>query len=136
MIARLDVTPNTTEQNQIRAGKSKAEVTNIFFKLRSRYCTTEANYTDRNLRSITRPLYDSRATCCKDVTYQLLVESLVALPSNGSCDTRAWNRSRKRMCLTYSTTVWHLSSSRMRGRSSPLPAATKTSSTLSITPRT
>jgi len=30
MIARLDVTPNTTEQNQIRAGKSEAEVTNIF----------------------------------------------------------------------------------------------------------
>jgi len=52
MTARLDVTSKTTEHNRIvRASKSEAEVTNnIFFKLRSRYCTTDATKltTDRH----------------------------------------------------------------------------------------
>ena len=52
MTARLDVTSKMTEHNRIvRASKSEAEVTNnIFFKLRSRYCTTDATKltTDRH----------------------------------------------------------------------------------------
>jgi len=42
MTARLDVTPKTTEQNQVvRTGKFEVEITNNK-KLRSRYCTVEA----------------------------------------------------------------------------------------------
>jgi len=43
MIGSLDVTLKTIEQNLIvRIGKSEAEVTNTK-RLRSRYCTDEAN---------------------------------------------------------------------------------------------
>jgi len=42
MTARFDVTPKTTEQNRI-VRKSEAEVTNNKKKLRSRYCTIEAD---------------------------------------------------------------------------------------------
>ena len=41
--------------------KSEAEVTNN--KLRSRYCTAEANY--RQARSIARPFCENRATCAE-----------------------------------------------------------------------
>jgi len=44
----------------LRSGKSEAEVTNSR-RLRSTYCTNEANY--RQTRSIARPLCGSRATC-------------------------------------------------------------------------
>jgi len=44
----------------VRIGKSKAELTNN--RLRTRYCTVEANY--RQTRSIARPLCDNRASCC------------------------------------------------------------------------
>jgi len=44
MTARLDITLKTIEQNRIvRSGKSEAEVTNNNKKLRSGYCTAEAN---------------------------------------------------------------------------------------------
>ena len=56
----LNVTPKTTEQNLIvRSGKSEVEVTNNR-RLRSMYCTIEANYWQT--RSIARPLCESRAT--------------------------------------------------------------------------
>jgi len=62
MTARLDVTPKTTEHNQIvRTGKSEAEVTNNKKKLRSRYALLMLT-TDRH-KAIARPLCDSRATC-------------------------------------------------------------------------
>ena len=52
--------PETTEQNLIvRIGESEAEVTNNI-RLRSRYCTVEANY--RQTRSIARPVCGSKAT--------------------------------------------------------------------------
>jgi len=44
MMGSLNVMPKTTEQNLIvHVGKSEAEVTN-YKRLRSRYCTVEANY--------------------------------------------------------------------------------------------
>jgi len=56
----LDVRPKTTEQNLIVcSGKSEAEVTSKK-RLRSRYCTVEANY--REAQSIARPLCNSRAS--------------------------------------------------------------------------
>ena len=61
MTARLDVTPKTTEQNRIvRTDRSETEVTNNK-KLRSRYCTIEANYWQT--RSIAQLFCDSRASC-------------------------------------------------------------------------
>ena len=93
MIARLDITLKTTEQNRIvRTGKSEAEVTItvllhrvtavcLFFikvlqhssnnreKLLSKYCTIEAKYWQT--RSIERPLCDSRATCLSQVRVYL-----------------------------------------------------------------
>ena len=62
MTARLDVTPKTTERNQIvRTNKSETKVTNNK-KLRSRYCIIEAKkHTDRPETS--RGLCNSRATC-------------------------------------------------------------------------
>jgi len=60
MTARLDIKPKTTEHNRIvRTAKSEAKVTNNK-KLRSRYCTIEANY--GQTRSIARPLCDGIAT--------------------------------------------------------------------------
>jgi len=51
MIRRLNVTPNTTEQNLIvRSGKSEAAITNTK-RLRSRYCTVKANETDSKHRA-------------------------------------------------------------------------------------
>jgi len=47
MTRRLNIMPKTTEQNLIvRSGKSEAAITNIGNK-RLRYCTVEANWTDR-----------------------------------------------------------------------------------------
>ena len=63
MTRSLNVTPKTTEQNLIvRSDKSVAYVTNNK-RLRSTFCTIEANYWQT--RSIARPLCDSRArpTC-------------------------------------------------------------------------
>ena len=51
MTRSLKVTPKTTEHNLIvRSGKSEAAITNNI-RLRSRYCTAEANYTDRKHRA-------------------------------------------------------------------------------------
>jgi len=63
MIARLDITPKTTEWNRIlRTNKSEAEVTNNK-KLHSRYCIIEATkHTDR-----------PEASCGLFVTAELLV---------------------------------------------------------------
>jgi len=45
MTARLDIMLKTTQQNRIVCtDKSEAKVTNNKNKLRSRYCTMEANY--------------------------------------------------------------------------------------------
>jgi len=61
MTRSLNVTPKTTEQRLIvRSGKSEDELTNDK-RLRSRYCTVEANYWQT--RSIARPLCNSRASC-------------------------------------------------------------------------
>ena len=51
---------NRTESNIVCTGKSEAEVTSNK-KLCLRYCTIEANYWQ--IRSIARPLCDSRTTC-------------------------------------------------------------------------
>ena len=57
----LNVTPKTTEQHlSVRSDKSVAYVTDNK-RLRSTFCTIEANYW--HIRSIARPLCDSRATC-------------------------------------------------------------------------
>jgi len=57
----LDVTPKKTEHNLIICtGVSEAEVTNKK-RLRSRYCTAEANYWQT--RSTARPLCDSWVSC-------------------------------------------------------------------------
>ena len=59
--ASWTTTPKRTRQNLIvRSAKSEAEVTNNR-RLRSTYCTIEANYWQTG--SIARPLCDSRATC-------------------------------------------------------------------------
>jgi len=60
MTESRDVTPKTTEQNLIvRTGKPEAKVTDNK-RLRSKYCTVEANY--REPRNIARPLCDSRSS--------------------------------------------------------------------------
>jgi len=65
-------TPNRRKQNLIvRSGKPEAEATNNA-RLRSTYCTIEANYWQT--RSIARPLCDNR-TCC-----QTKVEACTAKP--------------------------------------------------------
>jgi len=57
----LNLTPKTTEQHLIiHSDKSLAYVTNKK-RLRVTFCTVEANYWQ--IRSIARPLCDSRATC-------------------------------------------------------------------------
>ena len=56
---KLDVTPKKIEFNCTH-WLPEAEVINNK-RLRSRYCTVEANY--RQTRSIARPLCDSRASC-------------------------------------------------------------------------
>jgi len=59
MTESIDVTPKTIAHKLIvRIGKSEAEETNNK-RLRSRYCTVEANY--RQTRRIARPVCDSRA---------------------------------------------------------------------------
>ena len=61
MTRSLNVTPKTTEQHLIvRSDKPVAYVTNNK-RLRSTFCTIEANYWQT--RSIERPRCDSRATC-------------------------------------------------------------------------
>jgi len=55
--ARLDVTPNTTEQNRIvRTGKSEATVTNSE-KMRSRYCSIEATKLTTDRYEASRDLF-------------------------------------------------------------------------------
>jgi len=59
MTKSLNVTPKTTEPNiNIRSGKSEAAITNNK-RLRSRYCTVEAN---KKKRKHARPVCNSRAT--------------------------------------------------------------------------
>jgi len=58
--ARRYAEDNRTESNIVCTGKSEAEVTSNK-KLCLRYCTIEANYWQ--IRSIARPLCDSRTTC-------------------------------------------------------------------------
>jgi len=58
MTARLDVTLKTTEQNRIICtSKSQAEVTNIFFKLRLRYCTIDATKLTTDRHEASRGLF-------------------------------------------------------------------------------
>jgi len=61
MTESRDVTPKTTERNLIfRTGKSDAKVINNK-RLRSRYCTVEANYWRTQITA--QPVCDSRASC-------------------------------------------------------------------------
>ena len=61
MTESLNITPKTTRQNLIvDIGKSEADVTNNN-RLRSTYNTVEANYWQ--IRSIARPLSDSKVSC-------------------------------------------------------------------------
>ena len=78
MTRSLNITPKTTEQHLIvRICKSEAKVTNSK-RVRSRYCTVEANYWQT--RSIARPLCDSRATCLDIGLSHARLETICAVP--------------------------------------------------------
>ena len=65
MTKRLNVTPKTTEQHLGLIARSDKSVAYVGLtnneRLCSTFCTIETNYWQ--IRSIARPLYDSRATC-------------------------------------------------------------------------
>ena len=74
----LDIASKTTVQHlTVCSGKSETEVTNNG-RLRSRYCTVEANYWQT--RSIARPLCDSRATCLDIGLSRARLATICAVP--------------------------------------------------------